>query len=151
MRELLRARRAEEARPKSSPLALLALALSAAALICSGTQAYLAWSNYARVNSLAREVPVAISLNGAPVVTQSDLRTQMTIPELAKRAPTLRSGSLQAWWAGEQARQVQRLEAQAKRQALAGDRAGAALSAQRADAIRGSIPVLADFEKPSAP
>jgi hypothetical protein len=62
----------------------------------------------------------------------------------------LRTGNLQAWWAGEQARMVQRLEAQAKRQALAGDREGAARSASRADAIRSRIPALVDYEKPAS-
>jgi len=67
----------------------------------------------------------------------------------ASRAPTLRTGTLQAWWAGEQARQVERLEQQAKRQLLAGDSVGAERSARRADSIRNGIDSLASFEKPA--
>lgn len=74
---------------------------------------------------------------------------QLTVEELARRAPTLRTGTLQAWWAGEQARNVQRLEALAKRQTLAGDREGAARSVRRADAIRSAIDPLAKFEQPA--
>ena len=77
-------------------------------------------------------------------------RPQLSLADLARRSPSIRTGNLQAWWAGEQARQVQRLEAQAKRQALAGDRDGAARSISRADAIRSGIGSLADFEKPPA-
>ena len=80
-----------------------------------------------------------------------DPRIELTIDEMARRAPTLRTGSVQAWWAGEQARQVQALEAQAKRQVIVGDRNGAVKSVQRADEIRSGIDSLASFERPPEP
>ena len=75
-----------------------------------------------------------------------DSRTHFTLAELARRAPSIQDGTLQAWWAGEQARQVQHYEAQAKQQALAGDSQGAARSAKRADEIRSGIPGLREPE-----
>lgn len=147
MREVLRERRDETRSPVKSRLALVAFVLAAAAFVCSAGQIYYSWSASSGISDSTRES--VDQANTEPVGTDSDLRTQVTIPELARRGPSLRTGTLQAWWAGEQARQVQRLEAQAKRQTLAGDREGAARSASRADAIRGSIPVLADFEKPA--
>lgn len=153
MREVLALRRAEKAgRPRLSKLALAAFVLALAALLCSLGQTYYSWEAYARANDSARELTDLVGSIAPPPALpteMSDLRTQITIPELAKRAPSIRTGNLQAWWAGEQARQVQRLEAQAKRQTLAGDLEGAARSASRADTIRGSIPALAEFEKPA--
>ena len=132
---------------RPSKLAIVAVLLALAALILSLLPRYREWQaerSFAAATFGAPQLASMAAASGAP----ADLRTNLTIAELAKRAPSLRSGNLQAWWAGEKARQVQRLEAQAKRQALAGDHQGAARSATRADAIRSRIPALADFEKP---
>jgi hypothetical protein len=146
IRELL-ANRRNIALRRPSGLAIFATLLAALALLWSGADWYRARS----VSDRAFNSQTAASdYAGANISAEaSDLRTNVTIAELAKRAPSLRTGTVQAWWAGEQARQVQRLEAQAKRQALAGDRDGAARSVSRADAIRSGIPALAESEKPS--
>ena len=145
IRQLLENRRVNDLR-KPSRLAVVATLLATAALICCGAQAYHSWRGFTFGSNST--TAASEGTDQLPAGTQLDLRTNVTIAELAKRAPSLRTGTLQAWWAGEQARQVQRLEAQAKRQALAGDREGAARSASRADAIRSRIPALVDFEKP---
>jgi hypothetical protein len=146
MRQLLETKRGEELRPKSSPLVLVALLLSLAALLLSGTQAYYSRAAYATASSTVR--------NGGGLTdsmdfdeTEESSTPYITLTDLAKRAPTLRTGTLQAWWAGEQARQVQKLEAQAKRQLLARDFDGAARTVQRADAIRSRIP-WEEYERP---
>ena len=151
MRELLALRRAEKRDGGISKLALLALALAFAALLCSAAPAYFSWLAYTRTSEPPREIPAPVATIAPPEpAAPADLRAQLTLSELAKRSPSIRAGNLQAWWAGEQARQVQRLEAQAKRQTLAGDREGAARSVNRADEIRSGIATLADFEKPPA-
>lgn len=134
-------------RPKASKLAWLAAALSLAALVCSGVQFY------QTPRSQSARAEEKTEMNETDIVSPSegafeDSRKEASLSELAKRAPTLRTGTVQAWWAGEQARQIQRLEALAKKQTLAGDREGAARSANRADAIRRAIPTLATSEKP---
>jgi len=147
IRQLLENRRTERMRRNPSKLSLWAMIFSLAALLCCGAQAYYSWAAYrTAVESVTDLSHLVGSIQADDVPT--DLRTKLTLAELAKRAPSLRTGTLQAWWAGEQARQVQRLEAQAKRQTLAGDREGASRSVGRADAIRSGIPSLADFEKP---
>ncbi|CAA9259422.1 MAG: hypothetical protein AVDCRST_MAG42-2636 [uncultured Chthoniobacterales bacterium] len=144
MRQLLTAKIA----PRRSKLALLALVLALAALLLSGAQTYYARSAYSAVSDSAAEMGDFIRATNRDDDTE-DPRLQLTVEELARRAPTLRTGTLQAWWAGEEARRVQRLEALAKRQALAGDRDGAARTARRADAIRSGIESLAKFEQPA--
>ena len=147
MRQLLENRRADELR-RPSKLATVAVVLAVVALLCSGALAYRTWRTERLMASLTRsDLPTLANADG-PANLHNDARTNLTIAELAKRAPNIRTGTLQAWWAGEQARQVQRLEAQAKRQALAGDRDGAVRTVNRADAIRSKIPALVDFEKP---
>ncbi|HEV3410257.1 MAG TPA: hypothetical protein VG095_08175, partial [Chthoniobacterales bacterium] len=151
MRQLLENRRTYGAQ-RSTGLAVVAVLLALAALIVSlwpKLQQW-QWRNRYAASAVLPEFSPATAGTSTSSDSTADLRTNLTIAELAKRAPSLRTGNLQAWWAGEQARQVQRLEAQAKRQALAGDHQGAARSASRADAIRSRIPALADFEKPSA-
>ncbi len=148
IRQLVENRRNDELR-RPSRLAVLALLVMAAALLWFGVEVHQSRIAFA---AAARE-PIAVAQHTAEHQSElsldlPDLRTALTIPELARRAPSLRNGTVQAWWAGEQARQVQRLEAQAKRQALAGDHAGAARTASRADAIRSRIPALAEFERP---
>ena len=151
MGETMRQLHAARSRAKPSRVAIAAAILAVAALATSGAQFYRTWSGtrgFAPSSSFVSQTNDAVGAMREASMT--DLRTHHTIAELAKRAPSLRTGNVQAWWAGEQARQVQKLEAQAKRQALAGDRDGAARSASRADAIRSRIPALADFERPSA-
>jgi len=146
MRQLLENRR-HHSTQRPSALAVFAVLLALLALAVALLPRYRQWQAeraFAKIDRAVTETGGASLPVGAP----PDLRTNLTIAELAKRAPSLRTGTVQAWWAGEQARQVQRLEAQAKRQALAGDREGAARSASRADAIRSRIPALVDFEKP---
>lgn len=143
MRRLLEAK----AQPKRSKLALLAAILALAALLCSGAQAYYARAAYAALTESSAEMGDYIRATNRDSWT-GDPRMQVTIEELARRAPSLSKGTLQAWWAGEEARKVQKLEAHAKRQMLAGDREGAARSTKRADAIRSGIDSLASFEKP---
>jgi hypothetical protein len=146
--ELSETKGREEPRGKSSKLALVAIVLSLAALLSSGLQAYYSWSAHrAAPDFTASRSDFGDSIQREAAETETDPRTKVTLAELARRAPTIRTGSLQAWWAGEQARQVQRLEAQAKRQTLAGDHEGAARSVSRADAIRSGIGSLADYEK----
>ncbi len=133
---------------QSSNLALLAVCLALAALLLSGAQAYRSWVAYANAHEPDRELGdfvKAMRNSGAGIF--ADTRTETTVAELAARAPSLRHGTVQAWWAGEQARQVQELEREAKRQTLAGDRDGAALSASRADQIRNGISSLTAFER----
>ncbi len=144
MRQLLDAK----TRPQHSNLALLATAVAVVALLGSAAQALIGWRAYSAVNQSAAEMSDYIRATNRDDAWEGDARLQASIAELARRAPSLDKGTLQAWWAGEQARQVQALEATAKRQTLAGDREGAALSARRADAIRSGIDVLATFERP---
>ncbi len=145
LRRLIGNRRSDELR-RPSGFAVFALMLMAAALLWCGTQ--LSISRPA--TAVAAETTTRTSEEALVATTvDSDDRTELTIAELARRAPSLRNGSVQAWWAGEQARQVEQLEALAKRQMLAGDFAGAARSASRADDIRQAIPKLANFERPA--
>ena len=144
MRQLLAGKTA----PRRSKLALVAAILALAALLLSALQAYYSRAAYSTMSESAAEMGDYIRASNRDEEIE-DLRLQVTIEELARRAPSLNSGTLQAWWAGEQARHVQRLEALAKRQTLAGDREGAARTVQRADAIRTGIEPLAKFEKPS--
>jgi hypothetical protein len=129
---------------RSSRFAALACILSLGAVLCSGTQAYFFWKN------LHPEVVAAPMENNALVnePPPQDPRSDLSLLDLVRRAPSIKSGNLQAWWAGEQARQVLRLEAQAKRQLLASDRDGANRTLARADEIRAQIPTLAESEKP---
>lgn len=144
MRQLLAGKTA----PRRSKLALVAAILALAALLLSALQAYYARAAYSTMSESAAEMGDYIRASNRDEQI-ADPRLQVTIEELARRAPSLNSGTLQAWWAGEQARHVQRLEALAKRQTLAGDREGAARTVQRADALRTGIEPLAKFEKPS--
>jgi hypothetical protein len=153
IRQLLESKRIDALRPRMSKLAVVALILSVAALICSGVQGYYAGRAYSAAIDSAADMAEFMKAMNSPASVQAaadvaDARTEITLGELATRAPSIRTGTLQAWWAGEQARQVQRYEAQARRQLLAGDRDGAARSASRADAIRSGIPSLAGMEKP---
>jgi len=150
MRELVELRRVEGRSAKPSKLALFAMLLALAALLLTAGQAYFSWTARSRASDSVGDFGDFVNATEPDSPHQNDLRTQLSLAELAKRAPSIRTGTLQAWWAGEQARQVQRLEAQAKRQTLAGDREGAARSVRRADAVRSGIPSLADFEKPPA-
>jgi hypothetical protein len=145
--QLIANRRAEELR-RPSKVAVLALLLIVAALIWCGAQAYSARRATIMPASEMAEQSTMTTSEILQQQQQYDSRGILTIAELANRAPTLRNGSAQAWWAGEQARQVQRLEAEAKRQALAGDYDGAARTVSRANQIRSGIPALADFERP---
>ncbi len=131
---------------RSSRFAALACILSLGAVLCSGTQAYFSWKNLHRA-----EVEAAPPDNNALVASEppmQDPRSDLSLLDLVRRAPSIKSGNLQAWWAGEQAREVLRLEAQAKRQLLASDREGANRTLARADDIRAQIPTLAESEKP---
>lgn len=143
MRELL----AAKSRPRGSRLAAIAAVLALLALLASGVQAYYARTTIAVERESVAELGDYIRATSRDEAIE-DPRTQLTVEELARRAPSLRTGTLQAWWAGEQARNIQRLEALAKRQTLAGDREGAARSVRRADAIRNGIEPLAKFEQP---
>lgn len=143
MRRLLETR----ARPARSRLAVAAMWLAIAALAFSTVQFFYWQRAHATATESAAEMGDFIR------ATQRDMwpgdpRIQLTIDEMARRAPSLSKGTLQAWWAGEQAREVQFLEAQAKRLMLLGDREGAVRSAQRADAVRGGIETLGSFERP---
>lgn len=148
MGETMRQLHAAKSGKRPSRLAVAAAVIAVAALISSGAQLYREW-NLTRFGARAFMASSTEGAFAASHTPPADLRTQSTIAELARRAPSLRTGTVQAWWAGEQARQVEKLEAQAKRQALAGDREGAARSASRADAIRSRIPALAEFERPA--
>ena len=145
MRELLAAR----SRPRGSRLAAVAAVLALLALLASGVQAYYSRTSIAVERESVAELGDFIRATHRDEAIE-DPRMQLTVEELARRAPTLRTGTLQAWWAGEQARNIQRLEALAKRQTLAGDREGAARTVRRADAIRSGIEPLAKFEQPPA-
>ena len=142
LHQVLRQRQVEALRPRRSVAGATALVFSLAALLCSGVVAYQVWF-FPRLTTDS----VRLTTN-SPTEFEDDARTHLTVAELAHWAPTLRDGTLQAWWAGEQARQIQRLELQAKRQTLAGDLAGAARSASRADVLRSGVTALADFERP---
>lgn len=142
MRQLLAGRTA----PRRSRLGLLAMIVALFALLCSGVQAYYSRATYSAMSESAAEMGDYIRATHRDE-DFDDPRMQLTLEELARRAPTLNNGTLQAWWAGEQARRVQRLEALAKRQTLAGDRDGAARSVRRADELRHGIEPLAKFEK----
>ena len=144
MRQLLSARTPA----RRSTLAVLAAILALFALLCSAGQAYYSRAAYSRLTESAAEMGDYIRATHRDDDWTEDPRTQLTVEELARRAPSLRTGTLQAWWAGEEARRVQRLETLAKRQALAGDHAGAARTVKRADVIRSGIDPLAKFEKP---
>jgi len=144
MRQLLTAKLP----PRRSKLAVLAAILALLALLCSGVQAYYGRTAYSAATESAAEMGDYIRATNRDDDTE-DPRMQLTVEELARRAPTLNSGTVQAWWAGEEARRVQRLEALAKRQILAGDRDGAARTVKRADAIRNGIEPLAKFEQPT--
>jgi len=147
LRLLLEDRRSGKLR-RSSKISLAAVLLAVAALMISAAQVYRSWGSLPAAANSPRDLANLDEPMPPGEGEEPDSRTQVTLAELAKRAPTLRTGTLQAWWAGEQARQVQRYEALAKQQALAGDREGAAHSVRRADAIRSRIPSLAEFEKP---
>lgn len=146
LRQLLEARRLDERHRKPSRLAAVALVLALPAFLASAAQSYYAWSHISKSRTTSQTISLSdpLSLDGPG----ADARFKASLAELAKYAPTLRRGTVQAWWAGEQARQVQRLEKQARRQTLAGDLEGARQSISRADAIRGTIELLADYEKP---
>lgn len=146
IRELLARKRLDQTLRRSSKLNRAAFVMALIALLCSAAPLYYFWG------PLWRDRVTHNESDGSNLSAQNtnDPRTHFTLWELAHFAPSIRKGSLQAWWAGEQARQVQRLETMAKKQALAGDLEGAARSAERADAIRGDITSLADFEKPLA-
>lgn len=150
MNETLRSLLAAKTPRRRSRLAMVAALLALAALLVSGGQAY-----YWRALHTATVESTAELGDYIRAATRDELlgdpRIQLTIDEMARRAPTLRTGSVQAWWAGEQARQVQSLEAQAKRQVIVGDRDGAVRSVQRADEIRSGIDSLASFERPPEP
>jgi hypothetical protein len=151
--QLIANRRSERLR-RPSRAAVFALLLIAAALLWCGAQVYHA--HFVIPASTAESVPAdeqtALAMNAAAPadLAQIDRHAFLTIDELAARAPTLQTGTAQAWWMGQQAREVQRLEAQAKRQAIAGDYQGAARSATRAYQIRSTIPAVASSEHPSA-
>jgi hypothetical protein len=145
MRELL----AAKSRPGGSRLAALAAVLALFALLATGVQAYYSRTSIAVDRESVAELGDYIRATHRDEAIE-DPRMQLTVEELARRAPTLRTGTLQAWWAGEQARNIQRLEALAKRQTLAGDREGAERTVRRADAIRSGIEPLAKFEQPPA-
>ena len=146
LRQLMANRRTEELR-RDSPLALFATVMAAIALLACVALAYYL-RRPATLATASNDIRMVDDvLSSAAGVAPSDSPTNLTIAELAKRAPSLRTGTVQAWWVGEQARQVQRLEALAKKQALAGDRDGAARTASRADAIRSTIGAIADVEK----
>lgn len=132
---------------RSSRLARAAFILSLGAVLAASLQFYFSWENR---QPITLPVVPAETVAPAPIVADNpaDLRADLSLQELIRRAPTLRSGNLQGWWAGEQARKVLRLEAEAKRQLLAGDRDGATRSLARASAIRADIPTLANSEKP---
>lgn len=151
LRQVLQSRRVDALRPRRGVLAPLAFIL---ALLALGLAALQTMENRKAQRHLAGmtallDARLARAATLDPLLA-SDPRTHHTVAELARSAPSLRKGSLHAWWAGEQARQIQRLEAMAKRQSLAGDQTGAALSARRADAIRQEVASLAESEKPLA-
>ena len=143
MRRLLDAR----SRPARSRLAPLAVLLALAALLVSVGQAFYSRKAQAVTVESAAEMSDFIRATNRDRWL-GDPRMQVTIEEMARRAPSLSTGTLQAWWDGEQARQVQKLEAQAKRQMLVGDREGAVRNVKRADAIRSGIESIASYEKP---
>lgn len=147
MSETMRGLLQEKSLGSRSRLAPLAAVLALLALLCSGAQAY-----YARTARVAETESNAETQDFIRATSRDmwggDPRVQLTIDEMARRAPSLSTGTLQAWWAGEEARRVQSLEALAKRQMLEGDRAGAVRSAKRADTVRSGIETLASFEKP---
>ncbi len=150
MSETLRRLLDTRSRPPRSRLAMLAFFLALAALLCSAAQA-LYWQR-----TQTEAVETVAEMGDLIRATQRDQwggdpRVQITLEEMARRAPSLSTGTLQAWWAGEQAREVQFLEAQAKRLMLVGDREGAVQSAKRADDIRSGIASLASFERPPSP
>ncbi len=146
MSETIRSLLVARSRRPRSRLALAAFLLALAAVLWLAVQSYSA----RRSGGVVRE---SAEMSDYVLATKRDQwwgdpRMQVTIEEMARRAPSLSKGTLQAWWAGEQARQVQFLEEQAKRQMIVGDREGALLSVQRADAIRRGIEPLANFERP---
>ena len=145
MRELL----AAKSRPRGSRLAAVAALLALLALLASGVQAFYSRTTIAVQRESVAELGDYIRATNRDSAIE-DPRMELTVEELARRAPTLSTGTAQAWWAGEQARNIQSLEALAKRQTLAGDREGAARSVRRADAIRNGIEMLAKFEQPPA-
>lgn len=146
MRRLLEAKTP----PPRSRLAVAATLLALAALLFSAAQAFYWRTVQTTTAESTAELGDYIRASTRDQLL-GDPRIQLTIDEMARRAPTLRTGSVQAWWAGEQARQVQSLEARAKRQVILGDRDGAVQSVQRADEIRSGIDSLASFERPPEP
>jgi hypothetical protein len=146
IRELLARQRLDRTLHRRSRFSRAAFAIALIALFCSIAQLYYFWLPFLRETTTRNEF-VDSNLSE---VEKSDPRTQLTLWELARFGPTIRKGSLQGWWAGEQARKVLVLEAEAKHELLAGDREGAARTIARADAIRAEIPTLANFEKPTA-
>ncbi|HMJ06392.1 MAG TPA: hypothetical protein VK474_09085 [Chthoniobacterales bacterium] len=146
LRHLLAARQSQQLQRRSSRWAVVATLLAAAALFCFARQAF--YNARAGRESTGNFWPdggsFAATLRAGK--TGEDPRTHFTLAELARRAPSIGAGNLQAWWAGEQARQVQGYEEQAKRQALAGDTQGAARSVERADEIRSGIRGLKEPE-----
>ncbi|MGI8437311.1 MAG: hypothetical protein ACR2NX_10470 [Chthoniobacterales bacterium] len=150
MTETMRRLLEDKAPPPRSRLAALAIVLALAALAFSAAQTfYYRQAHTATVETTAEAGDYLRATNRDQ--DQEDPRIQVTLDEMARRAPSLRGGNLQAWWAGEQARQVQWLEAHAKRQMIVGDREGAVQSVKRADDIRSEINALASFEKPPPP
>ena len=148
MSETMRRLLESKSRHGRSRLAAVAIVLAVVALLCSGVQAYYSRAAQSAATESAAELGDYIRASNRDSWTGEDPRMQVTIEELARRAPSLSKGTLQAWWAGEEARRVQRLEALAKRQMLTGDREGALRTVQRADAIRNGIEPVASFEKP---
>ena len=150
MSETMRRLLAAKTTSPRSRLAVIAILLALAALVLSGMQAFYWRQVHTATAESTAELGDYIRASTRDQLL-GDPRIQLTIDEMARRAPTLRTGSAQAWWAGEQARQVQSLEEQAKRQVITGDRDGAVQSVQRADEIRSGIDSLASFERPPQP
>ena len=137
---------------RSMRLARVACLLSLGALLASALQFYSSWINNRPV-AATPPLPLVENTTAAPPTPAEepeDARSDLSLQELVRRSPNIRSGNLQGWWAGEQARKVLRLEAESKRQLLTGDREGAARTLARADAIRAQIPTLASSEKPAS-
>ena len=147
MNETMRLLLETRSQPRRSNLAPLAILLAIVALLCSAAQAFYSRAVYLSARDSAAELGDYVRA-ATRDDWRGDPRMQVTIEELARRAPTLSTGTLQAWWAGEEARRVEALERRAKNQMLEGDFAGALQNVKRADAIRTGIEPLAKFEKP---
>jgi hypothetical protein len=146
LRHLLASKQNRQLQRNSSRWAMFASLLAAAALLFLVRQAFSDARGSRSSSAAFGKNSDRFTATIGTAETGGDPRTHFTLAELAKRAPSIRDGTLQAWWAGEQARQVQHYEAQAKRQALAGDSQGAARSAKRADEIRSGIHGLREPE-----